>query len=203
MVVPPSGPIWRARDSRSELEAIEPKGEKLMHYGRAMLGLVAALVFMLPWVGLSAENRATKPAAAAPTASRKQIERGRYMMVVGSCNDCHTSEFAARNGNVPEQEWLEGSGPLGFRGPWGTTYAPNLRLTVSRLTESEWIRFAKELKTRPPMPWFNLNQWADADLRALYQYIKQLGPVGQAARPYVPPDKDAASPYIQWPTPPK
>jgi hypothetical protein len=44
------------------------------------------------------------------------------MMVVGSCND-----VAARNGNVPEKEWLLGGGPLGFRGPWGTTYAPNLR----------------------------------------------------------------------------
>ena len=175
-----------------------------MHDGRVMLMFVAALVVALvPSIGQSAETPATKPGAAAPVASRKQIERGRYMTVVGSCNDCHTSEFGVRNGNVPEKEWLLGSGPLGFRGPWGTTYAPNLRLTVSRLTESEWVKFAKELKSRPPMPWFNLNQWADSDLRALYQYIKQLGPIGQPTKLYVPPDKEPSSPYIQWPAPAK
>jgi mono/diheme cytochrome c family protein len=75
-----------------------------MHEERAMLGLAAALVLALvPSAGRSAETQATKPGAAAPAASRKQIERGRYMMVVGSCNDCHTSGFAARNGDVPER----------------------------------------------------------------------------------------------------
>jgi hypothetical protein len=53
------------------------------------------------------------------------------------------------------------------------------------------------------MPWFNLNQWADSDLRALYQYIKQLGPIGLPARPYVPPDKESPPPYIQCPPPQK
>jgi mono/diheme cytochrome c family protein len=171
---------------------------------QAVLRLAATLVFALaPCVAHSAETRATKPGDGAPAASRKQIERGRYLMVVGSCNDCHTGEFPARDGNVPEKEWLLGSGPLGFRGPWGTTYAPNLRLTVSRLTEAHWVKFAKELRTRPPMPWFNLNQWTESDLRALYQYIKQLGPVGQPARPYLPPEKEPTPPYIQWPAPPK
>ena len=131
-----------------------------MYDGRVMLGFVAVLALALvPSICQSAETQATKSGASAPAASHKQIERGRYMVVVGSCNDCHTSEFAARNGNVPEKEWLLGSGPLGFRGPWGTTYAPNLRLTVSRLTESEWVRFAKELKSRPPMPWFQTSRF--------------------------------------------
>jgi len=53
------------------------------------------------------------------------------------------------------------------------------------------------------MPWFNLNQWADADLRALYQYVKSLGPVGEPAQPYLPPDKAPNPPFIQWPAPPK
>ena len=78
-----------------------------------------------------------------------------------------------------------------------------LRLTVSRMTEAQWVPFAKALRTRPPMPWFNLNQWSDADLRALYQYVKSLGPVGSPAPSYVPPDKQAPPPYIQWPPPPK
>ena len=163
----------------------------------ALTGIAAALAVASVSCGaIAAEKEAAKPNA-------KVIERGRYMMIVGSCNDCHTAGFAPSDGKVAEKDWLLGSGPLGFRGPWGTTYAPNLRLTVSKLTEVQWVKFAKELKTRPPMPWFNLNQWKDSDLRVLYQYIKQLGPVGEAAQAYLPPDKTPNPPFITWPAPPK
>jgi hypothetical protein len=102
-----------------------------------------------------------------------------------------------------EDKWLLGSGPLGFRGPWGTTYAPNLRLTVSKKSEDAWVTYAKELTTRPPMPWFNLNAMSDPDLRAMYRFIKMLGPVGAPAKPFLPPDKEPKPPYIQWPAPPR
>lgn len=135
---------------------------------------------------------------------RAVIERGRYMMIVGSCNDCHTAGFAPSEGRVPEKEWLLGSGPLGFNGPWGTTYAPNLRATAARMTETQWLRFVKDLKTRPPMPWFNLAQWRDSDIKALYHYIRQLGPVGDATtKAALPPDQPPPVPYIKWPAPPK
>lgn len=170
----------------------------------ALTGLAGVLALALvPCDVHSAEPPPAKSGTGTPAASRQQIERGRYLMIVGSCNDCHTADFAPRDGNVPEKDWLLGGGPLGFRGPWGTTYAPNLRLTASRLTEEQWVKYAKALKTRPPMPWFNLNQWTEADLRALYQYIRQLGPVGQPAPAYVPPDQQPKPPYIQWPAPPK
>jgi mono/diheme cytochrome c family protein len=169
-------------------------------------GVLAGLAVLLLNAGSAsaAPSDAAGPRSDARPALSKQVERGRYLMIVGSCNDCHTAGFAASNGNVPEQAWLLGGGPLGFRGPWGTTYAPNLRLTVSQKTEAQWVKFAKELKTRPPMPWFNLNQWTSADLRALYQYIRQLGPVGEGVVPqYVPPDQEPKPPYVQWPSPPK
>ena len=31
------------------------------------------------------------------------------------------------------------------------------------------------------MPWFNLNRMKDGDLRAIYEYIRHLGPGGRAA----------------------
>lgn len=145
----------------------------------------------------------SKAGARERTVSRAEISRGRYMMIVGSCNDCHTADFAPRDGNVPEKDWLLGSGPLGFRGPWGTTYAPNLRATAAKMTANEWVKMAKTLKTRPPMPWFNFNQWQDADLKALYQYIRQLGPAGAPANAGLPPAQEPPPPYIQWPAPPK
>ena len=176
-----------------------------MHKQRRFPGLAAAMLTLalLLCAANSAETQTAKPGAGAKPVNVKQVERGRYVMIVGSCNDCHTAGFAQRDGDVPEKEWLLGGGPLGFRGPWGTTYPPNLRLTVSRLTEAQWVKYAKALKTRPPMPWFNLAQWTEADLRAFYQYVKQMGPVGEPEPPYLPPDKEPKPPYIQWPLPPK
>lgn len=140
--------------------------------------------------------------AAESSASKDQIARGKYLLIVGSCNDCHTAGFAPSDGKVPESEWLLGDGKLGFRGPWGTTYAPNLRLTLSRMKENDWVQYAKNLRTRPPMPWFNLNRWSESDLRAFYRYVRQLGPVGAPVRAGLPPEKAPQPPYIEWPAPP-
>lgn len=144
--------------------------------------------------------QAMRPAAEKQNA--KEIERGRYMLTVGSCNDCHTAGFAPRNGNVPEKDWLLGEPNLGLSGPWGTTYATNLRLSLSKMTEDEWVRYAKALKARPPMPWFNLNHWAEADLRAFYQYVRHLGPGGQPPAQALPPGQAPKTPVVQWPSPP-
>jgi len=84
----------------------------------------------------AAEEKSAKPAASAPKASKAQIDRGRYLLTVGSCNDCHTAGFAPNDGNLPEKEW-------------------------------------------------------------------QLGSVGDPVpAAYLPPDKKAPPPYIQWPMPP-
>jgi mono/diheme cytochrome c family protein len=168
----------------------------------ALAGLAAALV-LVPCVSYCAETQAAKPAAGKPSAASKQIERGRYLIIVGNCNDCHTAGFAESEGNVAEKDWLMGGGPLGFRGPWGTTYSPNLRLTVAKVSEAQWVTYSKVLKARPPMPWYSLKQWSEPDLRAVYQYIKHLGPAGEPAPPYLPPDKQPNPPYIQWPVAPK
>jgi mono/diheme cytochrome c family protein len=128
----------------------------------------------------------------------KDIERGRYLVRITGCNDCHTPGYAMSGGKTPEVEWLTGD-PLGWRGPWGTTYAPNLRLYMQSLKEEEWIKKAKTLSTRPPMPWFNVNDMSRADLRAIYRYVRHLGPAGKPAPAYVPPDKAPPQPYVQFP----
>ena len=155
---------------------------------------LAAATLSASWTALAQD---------AKSAGSSPLARGRYLVVIGGCNDCHTDGYAPRDGNVPEKDWLLGSGPLGFRGPWGTTYPPNLRLTLSKMREDAWVKYAKGLKTRPPMPWFNLNAMSEPDLRAMYRYIKNLGPVGAPAQAYLPPDKEPKPPYIQWPAPPK
>jgi len=162
---------------------------------------VALCLALAPCASHAADKKPTRAGAEA-TKVDQQIKRGRYLLIIGGCNDCHTAGFAASEGKVPEKEWLLGSDLLGFRGPWGTTYASNLRLSLSKMTEDQWVKYAKGIKTRPPMPWFNLNQWNEADLKAFYHYVRQLGPVGDLAREPLPPGQEPPRPYIRFPDKP-
>lgn len=137
-------------------------------------------------------------ASALAFADDREVERGRYLIGIAGCNDCHTPGFAMKNGKVPEAQWLTGDA-LGWRGPWGTTYAPNLRLYMQTLKEEEWVKKAKTLATRPPMPWFNLHRMSEGDLRAVYRYVRYLGPAGKPAPDYVPPERTPPQPYVQFP----
>lgn len=141
-----------------------------------------------------AQAGSTTRTAAADT----QVERGRYLVEIGGCNDCHTPGYAEAAGKAPDAKRLTGD-VLGYRGPWGTTYATNLRLTVGRMSEDAWLRYAKTLTTRPPMPWFNVRAMTEADLRAVHRYITSLGPGGTAAPPALPPGQAPRPPYVQWP----
>lgn len=132
--------------------------------------------------------------ASAAAATADDIARGRYMVLTGHCNNCHTGGYAAKQGNVPESEWLTGN-PIGFRSDVGTVYASNLRLTVRSFGESDWVTYAKGARPRPPMPWWSVRETSDADLRAMYRYIVSLGAAGQPAPAFVPPDKEPAGPY--------
>lgn len=127
--------------------------------------------------------------------SSSAVETGRYLVIVGGCNDCHTAGYLQTEGDVPEEQWLTGS-PIGWRGPWGTTYPPNLRLTVSELSEDEWVGTLRERKTLPPMPWMNVNQMSEPDARALYQYIQSLGVSGERMPAALPPDQEPTTPYL-------
>lgn len=131
----------------------------------------------------------------------KDIERGRYLVQIGGCNDCHTPGYLENAGKVDEKDWLTGS-PLGWRGPWGTTYAPNLRLSTAKLTEAQWLPYARR-EWRPPMPWFNLRAMSDADLTAIYRYIRHAGPAGKPAPAALPPGEQPKGPFVQFPAPPK
>jgi len=155
----------------------------------------AAVALMVTVVALPS------PAANPSQTNAGDISHGRYLTIIGGCNDCHTEGYAESGGKVPQKDWLQGS-VLGHRGPWGTTYAVNLRAKLATMSEAEWITYALTLKTRPPMPWFTLNQWSIDDLRALYRYVRDLGPAGASAPAYLAPDKEPKLPYVDWKLPP-
>ena len=135
-------------------------------------------------------------------ANSSESSKGKYLIEIGGCNDCHTSGYAPSGGTTPEAEWLLGDG-LGFRGAWRTTYSVNIREYIGEISESEWVTKAKALKTRPPMPWWVLNAMTESDLRAIYKYVNGLGVIEKDVPSYVPPEEEPKTPYIQWPLPPE
>lgn len=138
-------------------------------------------------------------AACAPVSPpAPEVERGRYLVQISGCNDCHTEDFMDRGGNVPEQQWLTGS-RRGWHNAQGTTYATNLRRLLDRIDEEQWVTLARTMKTRAPMAWYRLREINDTDLRAIYRYVRWLGPAGEDAPAPLPPGVTPPEPYLHFP----
>jgi hypothetical protein len=159
--------------------------------------------------GLLARRRGASVAAAlmftlaiavpppAQAADDPLVARGKYVVMIAGCNDCHTPGYHF-SGEADESTWLTGD-IVGFHGPWGTTYPPNLRRLMAGLEEDEWLTYAKTAQLRPPMPWYQLRAMTDEDLRAVYHYVRALGPAGAPAPAYLPPGEKVAGPVVTFP----
>ncbi len=133
--------------------------------------------------------------SAAP-AAEVSIERGRHLVRISGCSDCHTPGFMQLGDKVPESEWLTGV-PLGWRGPWGTSYPANLRRQLAAWDNVvEWIKMVRTRNGLPPMPWSSLHAMTDDELRSIYAYIRSLPVTGDTMPAPVPPDKDPATPWL-------
>ena len=126
------------------------------------------------------------------------VERGLQVSIIGGCHDCHTQGYREAEGKIDPDKALKGSS-VGWRGPWGTTYAFNLRLLADRYSERGFVTLLKTFKAQPPMPWYNVAALPDSDAQSLYQYIKSLGPPGENEVPdrILNPNKEPKTPYIQ------
>lgn len=160
--------------------------------------LAAALGALLMALSSPTSTYATEAANLDP----HKVARGRYVVSISGCNDCHTSGFPESGGSLPESQWLRGDS-LGWKGPWGTTYPTNLRRLLAGLSEDQWVHFARNVQSRPPMPWFNLRFMSEEDLRAIHHYVRYLGPSDDPVPEYVPPDREPPPPYVLYPSPTK
>jgi len=149
------------------------------------------------------------------------VERGRYLVTVASCNDCHTPFEMGPDGPQPdmtrmlsghpeslvlnpppalEGAWMwAGTGTnTAFVGPWGVSYAANLtsdeNTGIGIWTEEMFFQAMRTGKhmgqsrpIMPPMPWPNIGQMTDDDLRAILAYLKSTPPVVNHVPEYQPP----------------
>ena len=129
------------------------------------------------------------------------IERGRYVVAIVGCNDCHTPGYLVGRSNIPEEDWLVGS-TLGFHGYFGTTYPTNLRLLVKNMSEGDWLTLAKQMREGLAMADVMLPENAEQDLRAIYRFIKYLGPKGTPSPTRLPKGVKPTTQYIEVPVRP-
>jgi len=154
-------------------------------------------------VDAAAQDAGAMPAAtaAAMPQDAELLAQGEYLVKIAGCNDCHTPGYMQAAGQVPKDQWLVGN-PLGFHGPWGTTFAVNLRMKAAEMDEAAWIKYTGELHTRPMMPDFAVRAMRESDRVAIYRFIRSLGPVGEPAPAYLPPGQAPTAPYFQMVLPP-
>ncbi|MBA3672453.1 MAG: cytochrome C [Gemmatimonadaceae bacterium] len=158
-------------------------------------------------VGVASGSTAAMPASDAPAVAARSMEQaGEYLTLVASCNDCHTQGWAENQGKVAPADRLAGN-DLGYRGPWGTSYGKNLRQVVQRTPEDRWVEILRTSDGgdgRPPMPWWDTKRFSDRDLRAMYRYIKSLGPKVNGVPRGLPPGREPTGRFV-WLTvqPPK
>ena len=151
--------------------------------------------------------------ASAPPAARKSaVERGRYLVTIAACGDCHTPLKFGPNGPEPDMsKWLSGAPGTPkmppppavdapwmmvatnaiFAGPWGISYAANLtpdaRTGLGAWTAEQFVATMKQGRhagsgrpIAPPMPWQALGTLDEADLRAMFAYLKSQPAVSNA-----------------------
>jgi mono/diheme cytochrome c family protein len=154
------------------------------------ISLFIFAVLLLPLAGC-------KRGAHAPSADQVAINRGRRFVTIMGCNDCHTPGYSESGGNLPESQWLTGTS-VGWHGPWGTTYAANLRRLVQGMSQDDWIKKLRGGQMRPPMPGYAFRTLQDEELGYMYAYIKSLGATGDEAPAYLPPGKMPPAPYVDF-----
>jgi len=127
----------------------------------------------------------------------QDIERGRELVLNLQCNNCHTPDYEDRAA-VPEADWLVGS-DVGFYGPSGTVYPKNLRLLVNRISEDEWVALIRGMRQGLPMDTVLLPKAPEQNLRAIYRFVKYLGPKGEPAPQPLPAGETPQTKYIKYP----
>ncbi len=105
--------------------------------------------------------------------------------------------LSGQPGDMPLPDPPQASGPwmwggdatqTAFFGPWGISYAANLTpdsaTGIGAWTEDDFIQTLRKGMVKgsgrqlmPPMPWPNLAQMTDDDLKAIYAYLRTIPPV--------------------------
>ena len=108
-------------------------------------------------------------------------KRGRYLVTIAACTDCHTPRDA-HGQPLPNMDF---SGGLILDGPWGRVASTNITpdpsgipyYDVAMFTEAIRTGYVKARKLNQIMPWHAYRGMTDEDIASVFAYIKTLKPV--------------------------
>lgn len=157
------------------------------------------------------------PARPAPAA----VERGRYLVTVAGCHDCHTPKKMGAHGPVldesrilsghPQAEvvsapaavppgWMAATNMhlTAWSGPWGVSFTFNLtpdeNTGIGSWSEETFVKALRtgrhmgvERPILPPMPWEMYAKMTDADLKAVYAYLRSIPAISNRVPEPLPP----------------
>jgi len=135
--------------------------------------------------------------ASAAFAAGQQVERGKYLVTIAGCNDCHTPGYFL---GKPDFEHALSGSDVGFGVPGlgtfvGRNLTPDKETGLGNWTDDQIIAaFTTGLrpdgrKLAPIMPWQELAHLDREDALAIVAYLRSLPPVKHAVPgPFSPKD---------------
>lgn len=145
-----------------------------------------------------------QPPEPQPLSGDALVERGRYLVGITGCHDCHSPKvegmtpdmsraLSGRPSTTPLPSTTEGEvhaslDLTAWTGPWGWSVASNLTPDPTtgigtRYTEATFIetmrtgRKPNGTQVQPPMPSEVYQNMTDEDLRAIYAYLQTIPPI--------------------------
>jgi mono/diheme cytochrome c family protein len=154
-------------------------------------------------------SRTTGSADTTAVATMTPVQRGQYLATIVGCHDCHTPGYLY---GVPDMKRALSGSELGWKGPWGVSYARNLTPDVATglgsWTDEEILRAIQNgvkkdgTPVMPPMPWPDLAHLTRPDAMALVAYLRSLPAVSHRVPDRVPPGGTSLTPVLNFPPPP-
>jgi mono/diheme cytochrome c family protein len=108
------------------------------------------------------------------------LERGKYLVTLAACSDCHTPQ--SKGQDIPGMEFAGGSI---LEGPWGKVASANITPDPSGISYYNEALFIQTLRTgyvrarklNQIMGWWDYRHLSDDDLKAIFAYLRTLKPV--------------------------
>jgi mono/diheme cytochrome c family protein len=186
---------------------------------RQILPLRYITLLSAPAVVAAAILFVSAPSAAQQASNNAAVERGRYLVTITGCHDCHSPKVQGMTPDLgralsgrpattqlPSETKTEvhASPDLtAWAGPWGYTVASNLTPDPAtgigtRYNEASFIATMRTGKKpngtpiMPPMPSEVYQNMTDEDLRAIFAYLRTIKPIRNAVLAGLPLPKPAA-----------
>ena len=170
---------------------------------RRFAGLSVAVIAAATTLVTATSSGAQQP----PAGNNALVERGRYLVRITGCHDCHSPKVKGMTPDLdrslsgrpsttplptPSKDEVHASADLtAWQGPWGYSVASNLTPEATtgigtRYNEASFIATMRTGKKpngtpiMPPMPSEVYQNMTDDDLKSIFAYLRTIKPIRNA-----------------------